>query len=60
MHKGDHNNPNEIPKEGNLKIFELETEGNSVVTVIIDDHLIGVVGAADIRENSMEIVKIIH
>ena len=61
MHKGDHNNPNEIPKEDNLKICELETEGNLVVTVIIDDHLIGVVDVADmLRGNSMEIVKIIH
>ena len=40
------------------KIFELESEGKTVVTVFSEDKLIGIIAVADIvRENAMQIVK---
>ena len=60
-HKGIRNHKNKIPKEAHSKICELESEGKTVVTVYIEDALIGVVAVADmLRENSMEMVKKIH
>jgi Cu+-exporting ATPase len=40
------------------KIFELESEGKTVVTVFSEDKLIGIIAVADIiRENAIQIVK---
>ena len=55
------NHPNKIPKETQQRISELETGGKTVVTVLIEDRLIGIIAVADtLRENSMEIVRRIH
>ncbi|MDP9016534.1 MAG: heavy metal translocating P-type ATPase, partial [Thermoproteota archaeon] len=61
LYKGANNHLNKIPKEAHSKLCELETDGKTVVTVFIEDRLIGLVAVADmLRENSMEIVKKIH
>ncbi len=61
LFKGNPNHTNKIPKEAHSKICKLETDGKTVVTVFIEDRLIGVVAVADmLRENSMEMVKKIH
>ena len=50
-----------MPKEPQSKIFELESEGKTVVTVFMEDKLVGLIAVADIlRDNSIEIVKQIH
>lgn len=50
-----------IPKDLELKTFELESEGKTVVAVFIDDKIIGLVAVADIiRENAVDIVKQLH
>jgi len=55
------NHLNKITKEIQSKIYELETEGKTVVTVLIEDKLIGIIAVADmLRENSIEIVRQIH
>ncbi len=52
------NHPNKITKEIQSKIYELETEGKTVVSVLIEDRLIGIIAVADmVRENSVETVK---
>ncbi|MDF0681882.1 MAG: HAD-IC family P-type ATPase [Candidatus Nitrosocosmicus sp.] len=48
----------EIPTEMESKIAELETEGKTVVTVFVEEKLIGLVAVADtIREDAISIVK---
>ena len=48
----------EIPTEMKSKITELETEGKTVVTVFVEEKLIGFVAVADtIREDAIYIVK---
>jgi Cu+-exporting ATPase len=50
-----------MPKEHQSKIFELESEGKTVVTVFIEDQLVGLIAVADIlRDNSIDTVKQIH
>lgn len=45
-------------KKFQSKIFELESEGKTVVTVFSEDKLIGIIAVADIiRENAIQIVK---
>ncbi len=52
------NHPNKITKEVQSKIYELESDGKSVVTVFIEDKMIGGIAVADVlRENSAETVK---
>ena len=47
-----------IPKEFDSKISQLESEGKTVVTVFIDDKIIGLVAVADkVRENAVDIIK---
>jgi len=47
-----------IPKNLQSKISELESEGKTVVTVFLEDKIIGVIAVADIiRENAKNIVK---
>jgi len=47
-----------IPKELDSKISQLESEGKTVVTVFIDDKIIGLVAVADnVRENAVDIIK---
>ena len=47
-----------IPENLQKKIFELEEEGKTVVTVFIEDKLIGLIAVADtIRDNSIQIVQ---
>jgi len=47
-----------IPKELNSKISQLESEGKTVVTVFIDDKIIGLVAVADkVRESAVDIIK---
>ncbi len=49
---------NKITNEIQSKIYELETQGKTVVTVLIEDKLIGIIAVADtLRENSVETVK---
>jgi Cu+-exporting ATPase len=55
------NHPNKIPEEIRQRISELETDGKTVVTVLVEDSLIGIIAVADtLRQNSMEIVRQIH
>ena len=50
-----------IPKELDSKISQLESEGKTVVTVFIDDKIIGLVAVADkVRENAVDIIKQLH
>ncbi len=60
----DNNNylqPTIIPKRLESKIFELESEGKTVVTVFIEDKIIGLIAVADIlREDAVDIVKQLH
>ncbi len=47
-----------IPENLQKKIFELEEEGKTVVTVSIEDKLIGLIAVADtIRDNAIQIVQ---
>ena len=47
-----------IPENLQKKIFELEEEGKTVVTVIIEEKLIGLIAVADtIRDNAIQIVQ---
>lgn len=47
----------QIPEKIKQKIFELESEGKTVVTVYVDDKLAGVIAVADtLRENSKHVV----
>jgi P-type Cu+ transporter len=47
-----------IPKELEPKIIQLESEGKTVVTVFVEEKLIGIVAVADtIREDAISIVK---
>jgi len=47
-----------IPKNLQSKISELESESKTVVTVFLEDKIIGVIAVADIiRENAKNIVK---
>lgn len=47
-----------IPKTLEHKIKEMETDGKTVVTVFIDDKLIGLISVADtLRDNASQIVK---
>lgn len=47
----------QIPEKIKQKIFELESEGKTVVTVYVDDELTGVIAVADaLRENSKHVV----
>jgi P-type Cu+ transporter len=47
-----------IPENLQKKIFELEEEGKTVVTVFIEEKLIGLIAVADtIRDNSIQIVQ---
>jgi len=47
-----------IPKELDSKISQLESEGKTVVTVFIDDKIIGLVAVADkVRESAVDIIK---
>jgi Cu+-exporting ATPase len=40
------------------KIFELEAQGKTVVTVFVDDNLIGIIAVADtLRDNAISVVK---
>jgi Cu+-exporting ATPase len=49
-----------IPENLQKKIFELEEEGKTVVTVFIGEKLIGLIAVADtIRDNSIQIVHYI-
>lgn len=49
-----------IPENLQKKIFELEEEGKTVITVFIEDKLIGLIAVADtIRDNSIQIVQYI-
>ncbi len=50
-----------IPKELESKIFELESECKTVVTVLIEGNIIGLIAVADtIRENAVDMVKQLH
>lgn len=50
-----------IPKKLESKIFELESEGKTVVTVFIEDKMIGLIAVSDIiRENAVDIIKQLH
>ncbi len=43
------------------KIFELESEGKTVVAIFVEDKIIGLIAVADtIRENASDIVKQLH
>jgi len=49
---------NTIPETLYKKIFELEEEGKTVVTVFVEDKLIGLIAVADtIRDNAIQIVQ---
>lgn len=48
----------EIPTEMKSKITELETEGKTVVTVFVEEKLLGLIAVADtIREDAISIIK---
>ena len=47
-----------IPENLQKKIFELEEEGKTVITVFVEDKLIGLIAVADtIRDNAIQIVQ---
>ena len=47
-----------IPETLEKKIFELEEEGKTVVTVFVEDKLIGLIAVADtIRDNTIQIIQ---
>jgi Cu+-exporting ATPase len=47
-----------IPETSQKKIFELEEEGKTVVTVFAEDKLIGLIAVADtIRDNTIQIIQ---
>lgn len=48
----------EIPKEMESKIAKLESEGKTVVTIFVEEKLIGLIAVADtIREDAISMVK---
>jgi P-type Cu+ transporter len=53
--------PTIISNQLESKILELESDGKTVVTIIIEDKIIGLVAVADmVRENASDIVKQLH
>lgn len=47
-----------IPEEMNSTIFELESEGKTVIAVFVDDRLAGIVAVADtLRENAKDVIN---